>query len=439
MSRIQIQDIDQRSRSRSYRWLIFLILSGCYILVNFHRLCPAVLAIDLMKDLEASGTLTGFLSSAYFYSYAIMQLPAGLLADSWGPRKTITLFFIIASLGSLILGMSSSVALAITGRALVGLGVAMVFVPTMKILTKWFHVKEFAFMVSLFIAMGGVGTLTAATPLVWLNALIGWRNAFLVVGAMTFALALCVWFCVRNSPADFGWPAPYKTMPEEVSPDRTLLKNAKIVLSTLHFWPLALWFFCNVGIFFAIGGLWGGPYLEHVYHLGKSETGQILSTMAMGLVIGSPLFSILSDRVFHRRKAVMVISSALVIVIMGIFSVFTDGLPLPILYLLFFLFSVFSNSVVSIGFTLNKELFPVSISGTATGLINLFPFAGGAFFQPLVGHILESYGRTDGMFTLAGYKAVFHLLLAASGIAFTASLFLKETMSGKLNKAAYPQ
>lgn len=417
-----------RRTSRTYRWLIFSILSCCYILVNFHRLCPAVLAVDLMRDLKASGTLAGFLSSAYFYAYALMQLPAGLLADSWGPRKTISLFFIIAGIGSVILGLSSSVALAITGRALVGLGVAMVFVPTMKILTKWFHVKEFSFMASVFLAMSGVGTLTAASPLVWLNTLIGWRNSFLAVGALTFLLALLVWICIRNSPADFGWPAPYKTMPDEAPTDRHLIKNAKTVLTTPRFWPLALWFFCNVGIFFAIGGLWGGPYLQHVYHLGTVETGRILTTISLGIVLGNPLFSFLSEKVFHKRKAVMVLTSSLSCAILGIFFVYTSAIPIAGLYLLFFLFSVFSNGVVAIGFTLNKELFPVSISGTATGLINLFPFAGGAFFQPLVGNILELYGKENGMFTVAGYKALFLCLWAASGIALLASFFLKETL-----------
>ena len=117
-----------------YRGLIFWILAFCYILVYFHRLCPAVVAVDMMQDLKAGGALTGLLAAAYFYPYAIMQLPAGLLSDSWGPRNTITLFFSIAFAGSLILGYAPTVAWAITGRALVGLGVAMLFVPTMKVL-----------------------------------------------------------------------------------------------------------------------------------------------------------------------------------------------------------------------------------------------------------------------------------------------------------------
>ncbi|HOP41243.1 MAG TPA: MFS transporter, partial [Geobacteraceae bacterium] len=107
-----------------YRWLIFWILSAGYILVFFHRLCPAVVAVDMMRDLHASGALVGLLGSAYFYPYALMQIPTGLLSDSWGPRRTISLFLVLACAGSLILGMAPSSAWAVTGRVLVGLGVS---------------------------------------------------------------------------------------------------------------------------------------------------------------------------------------------------------------------------------------------------------------------------------------------------------------------------
>ena len=118
--------------------------------------------MDMMKDLEATGALTGFLGAAYFYPYAAMQLPAGLLSDSWGPRNTITLFFIIALIGSVILGLAPTVFIAILGRTMVGLGVAMLFVPTMKILAEWFKADEFAFMTGILMAIGGLGSIAGA-------------------------------------------------------------------------------------------------------------------------------------------------------------------------------------------------------------------------------------------------------------------------------------
>jgi MFS family permease len=72
-----------------YRWLIFGILALHFLLVYFHRVSTAVVAQDLVKDFHISGTALGILSSSYFYTYAIMQLPIGFLADSWGPRKAL--------------------------------------------------------------------------------------------------------------------------------------------------------------------------------------------------------------------------------------------------------------------------------------------------------------------------------------------------------------
>ncbi len=186
-------------RTLKYRWLVFALMGASYVLVYFHRLCPAVLAVDLMRDLNATGALTGLLGAAYFYPYALMQIPAGLLSDSWGPRKTITLFFCVACVGSIILGLAPTVSIAILGRTLVGLGVAMLFVPAMKILAEWFHKREFSMMTGILMAMGGLGSLTAATPLVFISSLIGWRNSFVAVGLLTCSGCPGMDFCQKPS------------------------------------------------------------------------------------------------------------------------------------------------------------------------------------------------------------------------------------------------
>ncbi|MGB8427089.1 MAG: MFS transporter, partial [Desulfobacterales bacterium] len=57
---------DLLQKAKSYRWVIFAVLALGYILVYFHRLCPAVLAVDMMRDLHTTGALTGLLGAAYF-------------------------------------------------------------------------------------------------------------------------------------------------------------------------------------------------------------------------------------------------------------------------------------------------------------------------------------------------------------------------------------
>ena len=418
---------DLLNKSLRYRWLIFWILALSYALVYFHRLCPAVVAVDMMRDLHAGGALVGLLSSAYFYPYAIMQLPAGLLSDSWGPRRTISLFFGVAFLGSIILGLAPSVSWAIVGRALVGLGVSMIFVPTLKVLAEWFRVKEFASMTGILMAMGGIGTLTAATPLALLSNWIGWRMSFAAVGVVTIFLAIMVWLFVRDRPSDLGWPS-ITTQTESAGSAVGLLEGMKKVLSFPAFWPIAIWFFFNCAIFFSFGGLWGGPYLMQIYGLSKAQAGHILSMIAIGMIAGSPMMSFLSNRIFKARRPVLVISSFITLGITVSFAFYTDRIPYVGLYLLCLGLGIFSSAIVVIAFTMTKELFPVQIAGTSTGLVNISPFFGAAVFQPILGYVLESHGQVNGEFTLAGYQQGFFVLFLCGIIAFVATLFLKETL-----------
>ncbi len=410
-----------------YRHIIFWILACGYVLVYFHRMCPAVVAVEMMQDLKAGGSLIGFLASAYFYPYALMQIPAGLLSDSWGPRKSITFFFSLAFLGSVLLGLASTAAWAILGRTLVGIGVAIFFVPTMKVLSEWFRPREFATMTGLFLAMGGIGSLSATTPLAMISNWIGWRLSFIIVGVLTLVLVVLIWKFVRNRPSDFGWPSPSPPL-ESATPSIGLTEGIKMVVINPSYWVLAIWFFFDNAIFFSFGGLWGGPYLIQIYGLSKIQAGQILSMLAIGVIIGSPMLSLLSNKVFKARKPVLIISGIALLLLAALLAFYTNRIPLTGLYIVFLGLGIFSSAVVVIAFTMTKELFPVEIAGTAIGLVNIFPFAGGALFQPLLGYILERHGQTGGSFTLAGYQQAFLVLFICAVITLLASLCLKETM-----------
>jgi len=418
---------DALHKALRYRWLIFWVLATSYILVYFHRLCPAVVAVDMMEDLDAGGPLLGLLGSAYFYPYAVMQLPAGLLSDSWGPRRTITVFFVVAFIGSLILGLAPSVFVAIVGRTLVGLGVSMLFVPTMKVLAEWFRAREFATMTGILMAVGGLGSLSAAGPLAFLSTWMGWRFSFIMVGWITLLLAGLVWLLVRDRPADKGWPSPTDRVGPAPVPVG-LLDGMKKVLAYPWFWPVAVWFFFDCAVFFSFGGLWGGPYLMHVHGLTKGEAGKILSMLAVGMIVGSPTVSYLSNRIFRGRKPVLVLSSSALVLMTGLLAFRTAELTIPALYAICLGLGIFSSAIVVIGFTTAKELFPIQIAGTSTGLVNLFPFAGGAVAQPVLGYVLEKHGRAGDAFTVAGYEQAFLLLFFCGVVALLASICLKETL-----------
>lgn len=421
----------------SYRWVVFWVMAVAYVFVYFHRLCPAVVAVDLQRDFAASGALTGLMASAYFYPYALMQFPAGLLADSLGPRMTATVSLLVAALGSFLFGLSPNMEVAVVGRIVVGLGVSMVFIALMKLNSQWFRVREFAFVTSLVILMGGVGALTAATPLALMTGWLGWRASFQVIALGTLVIAVLVWGLVRNRPQDLGWPpisefdvrAPgTATAPAQIP----IWDGARQVLTDRHFWPVAIWFFTLLGIFFGFGGLWAGHYLVDVYGLSPTAKGNVLSMIAVGLIVGSPLLSFLSDRVFFSRKKVLMLSSAIIVAELLVLTLVPSGLPHWSLYGIIFVFSVFSSAIVVIGFTTTKELFPVEIAGTSVGTMNLFPFLGGAAMQPFLGWLLEQYPRgASGGYGLDGYRSLLLTLFITSVIAFVSTFFVKETFPGK--------
>ena len=418
------------AKPSGYRWVVFCLLAFGYLLVYFHRLCPAVVALDMQADLQASGALLGFLAAAYFYPYALMQLPSGLLSDSWGPRKTITIFFALAGAASIFLGMVESMGLAILARILVGLGVAMLFVPTMKVMTSWFKTEEFARMTGILMAVGGLGAYTASRPLAWLSDKIGWRGSFVTIGAATLVVAAAIWILVRNTPQDMGLPVV--NQPAQDSPGKAktigLAQGMKMVLSSGPFWFLAVWFYFSFSIFFSFGGLWGGPYLMHVYGLSKAEAGNILGMLALAMIVGSPFFSWLSDKVFRSRKKVIVLASIITLGLTIPLAFFPDAMNRPSLYLLCFLLGMFNSAVVVVAFTSAKELFPVEIAGTSVGLVNLFPFLGGAVAPPILGAILEAQEKTATGYSAEAYSKAFLLYFLFALLALAAACFITETM-----------
>jgi len=412
-----------------------LILALAYLLVYFHRLSLSVVADNLVKEFNTTASVMGFLGSIYFYCYAIMQIPAGLLSDSIGPRKTVTVFLFIAATGSIVFGLAPNIETAFLGRILVGFGVSMVFIPTMKILSQWFRASEFAFMAGILNAVGGIGVFAATWLLAVMTVTFGWRISFELIGVCTLVIMILSWLIVRDKPQDKGWPsileiddkiANSHSQTKQIS----LMDGVKRVLSEKYFWPVALWFFFDCGIFFGFGALWGGPFLMHVYGMSHAETGTVLSMIAWGMIIGSPLIGLASDKLLKSRKIPFMICSFVLMLDIFVLYISPAGFSKFTLCIFFFIFSISASAIVVIGFTTTKELFPIEIAGTSVGMVNLFPFLGGAVFMPLLGKVLDAYPKTEmGGYSVEGYSTLLFILLLSSVAAFICSLLMKETFS----------
>ena len=404
-----------------------MILSLQYLFVYFHRVCPAVVAQDLIDAFSINATSLGVLASGYFYPYAIMQIPVGLLSDSLGPRKTVSLFTLLAAAGALMFAFSPNFGVATFSRVIVGLGLSAVFVPTMKAFAEWFKPNEYAKISGALMAVGGIGWLSAATPLALVSKYFGWRTGFVAIGCITVILSILTWLFVVDSPKKKGYPEIVEHQLSTAQTEKAgLWAGIRMVFSSRSFWPLAVWCFCNGSIVFSFCGLWAGPYLTDVYGLSKPATGNILSMVAVGMVVGSPFLGYLSDNVLKSRKKVLVGCGLITAIEWSVFYFYYQNLSIPILYVFFLLIGICIGASVIIAFTATKELFPLEIAGTSVSCVNLFGFVGGVIYQPLIGFLLDKAGKIDGQYLPQGYKAAILLLFVTSIVFLLSTVFVKE-------------
>jgi sugar phosphate permease len=421
-------------RVLSYRWAVFGTLAIAYFFVYFHRVSTAVVSADLQTTFGVGASSIALLSSAYFYAYTIMQLPSGILTDSLGPRKTVSVFTLVAAVGAILTGIASSFELVIAGRLLIGIGVAMVYIPLMKILAAWYRQNEFASLSGILLAVGNIGALSAAGPLALMSDALGWQQVFLMLGVITLFLALAAWTITRDRPSDMGLPSIQEIEAEEKGepvPDAKTME--KIPMSRAlkmtfgagrKFWPLAIWFFFTYGSIMVYQGLWAGPFFHDILGWDKATYGLVLTFIGIGMIFGCPIAGYISDKILKSRKKVLIIGTVVYTIVWAIIWMTSGQINSIESYMAInFAFGFFGGFFV-VSFAQIKELFPITIVGTSTAALNIFPFAGGAILQQLSGLMLTSR-------SLESYRSIWLFMLVCMVIAMVAAFLSKEKDSGK--------
>lgn len=421
----------EQQRFQRTRITIYGILVLSYMSVYFHRMAPGVVSAELMTSFQTSATALGSLAAMYYYIYTIMQIPAGVLADTLGNRYSVTAGNLIAGVGSIIFATAETIELASLGRFMVGLGVSVIFVGLMKNNTVWFRDKIYGLVSGATILMGNLGSVLAAKPLSSLLNIWSWRDIFIAMGLMSLVLAALTYLFVRNRPEDAGFLSIREMdgMESHAERHQHWVKDLIKVVKNITVWP-GFWInFGMAGGLFAFAGLWGIPLLRDSFDMSRDEASIYTTITLVSLAIGTLLAGWISDRLGLRKPVIL--SSAIIYALSWLALIYIPWQPGLLAMMLFMLIGITSGGFV-MTYPCAKEVTQPALSGMAISLVNTGLFLGAAIMQPLFGWVLDA--GWDGkivnginLYSWENYQNAMLLMFAFAVIAVIAALRIKET------------
>lgn len=401
-------------------WLVWSIAAAFYAYGFFQRVAPSVIVDDLMVAFALDATLLGTLSAAYFYTYAALQIPVGVLIDRFGPRRLLLAGAVLAAAGGTLFAFAGGLAIALAARGLIGAGVGVAYIATLKLVGAWFPLHRFGLLAGLTLAAGTAGAIGAQLPLALAVGGFGWRPVLLVAGIAALVLAGLVLAIVRDRPAGAEPPGG------AAAPATHALGLAGI-LAQRETWLLVLVTGFTGAPILAFAGLWGVPYLVHVQGLDRTTAASVTSIMLVSWAIGGPALGALADRLGRRSSLILAIATANCLLWLPL--VLAPDLPLVLVVPLMAALG-FGGGCMIVAFAVVRSVFGVTAAGRALGIVNSAVLLFGAGMQTAFGAMLDA--RWDGavvggtrVYDAAAYGTGFVLCLAASAIVVLAGLGLR--------------
>lgn len=386
------------------------------------RVAPSVMTDELMRAYSVGGAALGSLSAFYFYAYAGMQLPVGLLIDRYGPRRLMAGAMALCTLGSLFFALSDTLALASIGRAMIGGAVAFGYVGAMTVAAHWFPPGRFTLLVGVLQAVGMAGAVAGQAPLRLVVDAAGWRETMMLIGGLAALLALALFVVLRD-----------RTERRKAKGDGVLAGVAH-VLRRRDTWANAVAGLALSAPMLAFAGLWAVPWLVQVHGYSQAEAAATASLVFIGWGVTAPVYGWLTDRI-GRRKPLLLLGYALAATGLGGLVYLPDLSP-ALISGLTLLVGVGGCSMV-LNFTLVRETNRPGDAGAALGFVNMCVVASGAIFQPLIGFLLDvgwDGAIVDGVrvYSESAYRAAFSVLIAAYAVGVAACLTMRETRGRQL-------
>ncbi len=391
-------------RYPTFTWVFIAFVCG-YITSNFLRSANAVISPNLMADIGLTADQLGLMTSLYYITFSLVQLPLGAALDRYGSRIVIPILLIPTIVGTLIYANATMFWHVALGRLLIGVGTAGGLMGAVKTFGNWVPGNRLATTTTTLVAIGSIGGLLSTTPMALINETFGWRVIFFGSSVFVALTALFIWNFTRDTPPD-------------VTPTRTVgnpFDGYGEIYRTPDFLRLTPIYFSQLGTLLAVQTLWAGPFAYDVARFTPTQTGFALLTMGIGTVIGYAVSGPLADR---WGTTYVIIFAQIVMLTNLCYFVFLPFAPsqgtLGIVYATFG-FGAAANVVM---LPQARRMFAQQMSGRAAVALNVFGFLGGFVVQWLMGLVIHAFGRDDqGFYQMAGYQTAFVIPLVVGIIA----------------------
>jgi MFS family permease len=363
----------------------------------FLRSSFGVMAPDLARELSLEPAALSMVASAFFFAYAAMQVPTGMLLDRFGPRRTVAALLLFTAIGTALFATGRSATTLTAARLLMGVGCAGVFTGAFYVLAQWLHTDRVVSQVGALNSFSAIGTLCATTPFALLIASIGWRESYWIFTAAVIGLMLAVAILLRDTPS--GQP------PRPSKPDG-LVQAFAGVLNAIRQQGVKRLLVVGLPMSTAgtVAGVWGAPYLKDVHALDDIGRGNVLLAMASCSIAGHFLYGQLARRL-NTVKHLILVGSAVILIATATLAL----LEHPSLGLVTGLFCLIGLSAAYPALTHAhaRGLVPMHLIGRGVSVTNMGVMAAAAVMQLVFGWIVGAFAETAGVPPEHAYRTAF--------------------------------
>jgi MFS family permease len=392
---------------------VLALLCAMYFINYIVRVNVSTAAAVFQPELHLTNTQVGLIFSAFAYPYLAFQIAGGWVADKFGARRALTVFAIIWSSATVLMGLANSLSGMVLGRILLGIGVSALPVAT-RAMSNWTAAEKRGFAQGITHAFARLGNTLTPPLIAWLILLVSWRGSFVLIGTISFLWAIAWFFYFRDDPAEHPaiTAADLERLPKKRAKSVAAVPFGRLAARML---PVTLVYFCygwTLWFFLA----WIPSYFLHSYNLKLSSSALFASGVFLGGTLGDFLGGIASDRIFertHDRKKArrnVIVFGFLVSAVFMLPVLLVHDLTIIVLSLSVAFF--FAEFTVGAFWAIPMDIAP-RYSGFASGFMNSGS-ALAAIVSPLIGgYIVDTTGKWEMTF-VAGIA----LLLVGAILAF---------------------